>query len=252
MKYAELLKKYEALLRENKNLKETIEELNSKITEESTVKCIVKETVNLINDKDKTSITKKSSTQEKLDIFLSIFRGRTDVCAKRWRNKPGYSPYCFNDFKPGICNKPRTKCTECKQSNFAPLDRKQLEKHLLGNEVIGLYPLTIKDTCCLLAIDFDKSTWREDIAVIRRVCRKHDIPMYVERSRSGEGAHLWFFFENEIKYLDDYVVYIDSISESQELRKIWNDYSKKYPYAENIEFDQIIETIWDLLASFTN
>ncbi|MDO9490702.1 nucleotidyl transferase AbiEii/AbiGii toxin family protein [Acetobacterium sp.] len=54
------------------------------------------------------------------------------------------------------------------------------------------------------------------------------------------------------KYLDDYVVYLDSISESQELRKIWNDYSKKYPYAENIEFDQIIETIRDLLASFTN
>ncbi|TYC85557.1 nucleotidyl transferase AbiEii/AbiGii toxin family protein [Acetobacterium wieringae] len=54
------------------------------------------------------------------------------------------------------------------------------------------------------------------------------------------------------KYLDDYVVYLDSISESQKLRKIWNDYSKKYPYAENIEFDQIIETIWNLLASFTN
>ncbi|MDK2941635.1 MAG: hypothetical protein PWP56_1148 [Acetobacterium sp.] len=54
------------------------------------------------------------------------------------------------------------------------------------------------------------------------------------------------------KYVDDYVVYLDSISESQELRKIWNDYSKKYPYAENIEFDQIIETIWDLLTSFAN
>lgn len=54
------------------------------------------------------------------------------------------------------------------------------------------------------------------------------------------------------KYVDDYVVYLDSISESQELRKIWNNYSKKYPYAENIEFDQIIETIWDLLTSFAN
>ncbi len=54
------------------------------------------------------------------------------------------------------------------------------------------------------------------------------------------------------KYVDDYVVYLDSISESLELRKSWNDYSKKYPYAENIEFNQIIETIWDLLATFTN
>ncbi len=40
------------------------------------------------------------------------------------------------------------------------------------------------------------------------------------------------------KYVDDYVVYLDSISESQERRKIWNDYSKKYPYAENIEFER--------------
>lgn len=150
MKYAELLKKYEELLSENKKLKEIIVELKAKITEESTVNCMVKETENLINDEDTTGITKRSSTLEKLELYLSIFKGRTDVCAKRWRNKPGYSPYCFNDFKPGICNKPRTKCTECKQSNFAPLDRKQLEKHLLGNEVIGLYPLTIKDTCCLL------------------------------------------------------------------------------------------------------
>ncbi|WP_286807459.1 MULTISPECIES: nucleotidyl transferase AbiEii/AbiGii toxin family protein [unclassified Acetobacterium] len=53
------------------------------------------------------------------------------------------------------------------------------------------------------------------------------------------------------KYLDDYVVYLDSISESQELQKIWNDCSKKYSYAENIEFEQIIKTIRDLLASFT-
>jgi hypothetical protein len=54
------------------------------------------------------------------------------------------------------------------------------------------------------------------------------------------------------KYLDDYVVYLDSISKSQELRKIWKDYSKKYSYAENIEFDQIIKTIGELLTSFTN
>lgn len=199
MKYDELLEKYEELLSENKRLKATIGELKLKITEKSTVKCMVKETENLTYDEDTTGITKKSSTQEKLDLFLSIFKGRADVCAKRWRNKPGYSPYCFNDFKPGICNKPRIKCTECKQSNFAPLDRKQLEKHLLGNEVIGLYPLMINDMCCLLAIDFDKSTWQEDITVIRSVCTKHSIPMYVERSRSGDGAHLWFFFDNEIK-----------------------------------------------------
>ncbi|KAF5090962.1 hypothetical protein DSECCO2_08760 [anaerobic digester metagenome] len=95
MKYVELLEKYEELLSENKKLKETIVELKSMIAEESTVNGIVKEAENLTNAEDTIGLTKKSSTQEKLELFLSILRGRSDVCAKRWRNKPGYSPYDY-------------------------------------------------------------------------------------------------------------------------------------------------------------
>ncbi|MCK8058429.1 MULTISPECIES: DEAD/DEAH box helicase family protein [unclassified Fusibacter] len=144
-------------------------------------------------------ITQSSSSKEKIELFQSLFKGRTDVCAKRWKNKPGYSPYCYNDFKPGICNKPKIKCSECKSSHFAPLNEDQLKNHLLGKYVLGLYPMTTKDTCFLLAMDFDESTWGEDIKVVMNVCHGNNIPVYAERSRSGDGCHLWFFFEGEIK-----------------------------------------------------
>jgi len=130
---------------------------------------------------------------------LSLFKGRSDVCAKKWKNKSGYSPYCYNDFKPGLCNKPKIKCSGCNNSNFAQLNHEQLKKHLLGEQVLGLYPMTTKDTCYLLAMDFDEATWKDDIAVVRRLCYANNIPVYAERSRSGEGCHLWFFFEKEIK-----------------------------------------------------
>jgi len=132
-------------------------------------------------------------------LFLTLFRGRENVCAKRWKSKPGYSPFCFNDFKTGICNKPRIKCTECKNSRFATLNSEQLKKHLMGEEVLGLYPMTEKDTCYLLVIDLDEARWQDDSNVIRNVCVENKIPVYVERSRSGQGCHIWFFFDAEIK-----------------------------------------------------
>lgn len=136
---------------------------------------------------------------KKIQLFMSLFKGRSDICAKRWRNKPGYSPYCFNDFKLGICNKPKIKCSECKHSDFAPLDEERIEGHLLGKYVLGLYPMTVNDTCFLLAMDFDESTWYEDVKVVMKVCNENNISVYAERSRSGKGCHLWFFFEDEIK-----------------------------------------------------
>lgn len=144
-------------------------------------------------------LNQNSSNQEKIELFLSLFKGRNDVMAKRWRNKPGYSPFCFNDFVPGVCYKPRIKCSDCKNSAFAKLDAEQIEKHLRGEHVLGLYPLTKEDSCFLLVMDFDKASWKEDVSVVRNLCKVHKIPVYAERSRSGNGCHLWFFFEHELK-----------------------------------------------------
>lgn len=202
MNYEELYKKYILLEEENKRLKEELQELKTKLVAE-TPESYCAETNPLSEEGgfelSENLINQNSSSKEKIDLFLSLFKGRADVCAKRWKNKPGYSPYCYNDFKPGICSKPKIKCTECKNSHFAPLDEEQIKNHLLGKYVLGLYPMTTNDTCFLLAMDFDESTWGEDIKVVIKVCNDNNIPVYAERSRSGEGCHLWFFFESEIK-----------------------------------------------------
>lgn len=202
MDYSELLEKYKLLQRENDVLRAEIAKLNGKLIKYSPAEnCAEKIYETIINYEDNgvPLITNASSPQEKIDLFLTLFRGRENVCAKRWRNKSGYSPFCFNDFKTGICNKPRIKCIECKNSRFAPLNSEQLNKHLMGKEVLGLYPMTAKDTCYLLVIDLDEARWQDDSSVIRNVCVENKIPVYVERSRSGLGCHIWFFFAEEIK-----------------------------------------------------
>ena len=202
MNYEELYKKYIILEEENKRLKEELQELRVKFVSENPESYCAE--ANILPEEGllelpESLISRNSSSKEKIDLFLSLFKGRADVCAKRWKNKPGYSPYCYNDFKPEICNKPKIKCTECKNSQFAPLDEEQIKNHLLGKYVLGLYPMTTNDTCFLLAMDFDESTWGEDIKVVIKVCNDNNIPVYAERSRSGEGCHLWFFFEREMK-----------------------------------------------------
>lgn len=202
MNYEELYNKYLILEAENKRLKEDLEQLKVKLISETPenyrTETNLQSKVDLF-ERTEILINQSSSNKDKIELFLSLFRGRTDVCAKRWKNKPGYSPYCYNDFKSGICNKPKIKCTECKNSQFAPLDEEQIKNHLSGKHVLGLYPMTTDDTCFLLAMDFDESTWGEDIKAVMKVCNDNDIPVYAERSRSGQGCHLWFFFEAEMK-----------------------------------------------------
>ncbi len=201
--YKELYEKYEILKEENIRLRDEVELLRKILSKEESETnssidfTMVKETTSL--DQNDNLVTMNSTSDEKIKLFKSLFKGRDDVCAKRWRNKPGYSPFCFNDFKSGICNKPKVKCSECKSSDFAPLDEERIEGHLLGKYVLGLYPMTSDDTCFLLAIDFDEYIWSEDVKVIIKICKENNIPVYAERSRSGDGCHLWFFFENEIK-----------------------------------------------------
>jgi hypothetical protein len=66
--------------------------------------------------------------------------------------------------------------------------------HLQGRHVMGAYPLLEDETCWFLAVDFDKSSWREDVAAFADTSRSFGTPPAVERSRSGNGAHAWFFF----------------------------------------------------------
>jgi superfamily II DNA or RNA helicase len=135
---------------------------------------------------------------EKVALFRSLFRGRNDVFAKRWvnarTNRAGYAPACANEWVRGVCEKPRIKCAECPNQAFLPMSDQVVLDHLRGRDVIGVYPLLEDDTCWFLAADFDAESWADDVAAFVETSRSVGLPAAVERSRSGNGAHVWFFF----------------------------------------------------------
>jgi superfamily II DNA or RNA helicase len=143
-----------------------------------------------------------SSTQEKVALFRHLFRGRDDVYALRWQSRSGgrsgYAPACAHEWQPGVCEKPRISCRDCHHRELLPLSDAAIYGHLAGEHTLGLYPLLANDTCHLLAVDFDEQDWREDARAFLRSCRELAVPAALEISRSGEGAHVWVFFEEAV------------------------------------------------------
>lgn len=148
-------------------------------------------------------------------FFYSLFHGRSDVYAKRAvmkNGKAGYFPVCGNLWKYGVCPKAdrqKIKCTSCPNRSWSPLNQRVLMAHLTGgkpdgSDVIGIYPLLPDDTCHFLVFDFDDhetspdTAWQEDVDTLRKICSQNAVPCYVERSRSGNGAHVWLFFDAPI------------------------------------------------------
>ena len=143
-----------------------------------------------------------SSPEVKIALFRSLFRGRDDVFPRRFESrrtgKPGYQPACANEWVRGVCDKPRVRCGECLNQAFIPVSDQVILDHFRGRHVMGLYPLLEDDTCWLLAVYFDKGSWKDDVSAFTEICREASIPAAVERSRSGDGAHVWFFFKSPI------------------------------------------------------
>lgn len=141
------------------------------------------------------SVTAASSPASKIELFKSLFRGRTDVYAKRWQSRSGgsgYSPACGNEWRSGLCDKRRVKCADCTNREQLPLDEATIQDHLTGRTTVGIYPMLEDETCHFLAIDFDDATWREDVAALRLAASVVGVECHVEVSRSGAGAHAWF------------------------------------------------------------
>lgn len=158
----------------------------------------------------KTKAMQKLSLQEKVDLFHSLFKGREDVFARRWYSKvtgkSGYQPVCQNEWSP-LCDKRKNKCAECPNRLFSPLAYNDYYRHLEGKDadsrdVIGLYVLCDDNTCHLLCTDFDDKNcehgYQEDVLAFVDVCKSWNVPYSVERSRSGNGAHVWIFFEEPV------------------------------------------------------
>ena len=145
------------------------------------------------------------TTDEKVKLFRRLFRGRSDLYPIRWESKAGksgYSPACANEWKQGICNKPRIKCTDCSQRSLLPVTDQTIFDHLAGKHTIGVYPLLNDDTCHFLAVDFDKADWQEDAGAFVASCRELGVPVALEISRSGNGAHVWIFFSSMVSARD--------------------------------------------------
>ena len=146
------------------------------------------------------------SAASKVSLFRDLFRGREDVFAARWENqargRSGYAPRCTNEWRHGICGKPKVRCGACQNQAFIELGDQELLAHLQGHQIVGIYPLLTNDTCRLLAIDLDGRSWQADARAIRETCKSLDLEPAIERSRSGNGAHPWFFFAEPVRAAD--------------------------------------------------
>ena len=145
------------------------------------------------------------TTDEKVAIFGRLFRGRSDVYPVRWESKAGksgYSPACANEWRAGICEKPRIKCADCSHRLLVPLTDQTLYDHLAGRHTVGVYPLLTDDSCHFLAVDFDDTEWQTDAQAFVQSCRDLGVPAALEVSRSGNGAHAWVFFSARVSARD--------------------------------------------------
>jgi hypothetical protein len=145
------------------------------------------------------------NTDQKVALFRRLFRGRTDLYPVRWESKAGktgYAPACANEWRAGICEKPRIKCSDCGHRSLIALTDRTIFDHLAGRHTTGVYPLLTDDTCNFLAVDFDDAEWREDAKGFAKSCRELGVPVALEVSRSGEGAHAWVFFSTSVAARD--------------------------------------------------
>src|SRR6202171_6454014 len=148
------------------------------------------------------NIAAPSTPEKKISLFRSLFRGREDVYAIRWEGKggkSGYSPAGVMDWRAIHAARPEErKKVARKTRTLQPLTDSAIRDHLTGKQTIGVYPLLPDETCWFLAVDFDKKSWIADAAAFASTCQRFQVPATVERSRSGNGAHIWLFFDRPV------------------------------------------------------
>ncbi len=196
--YQELLAAYNKLLMENEYLHKEVDRLQSLLGSKGTPLTLP-------------IIKQHLSLEEKVDVFRNLFKGREDVFARRWYSrtsgKSGYQPVCRNEWDRQLCDKKKYKCTECPNRSFKPLEYEDIYRHLEGKspegqDVIGAYAILADNTCNFLCADFDDKScehgYQKDVLAYVGVCKDWDAPCSIERSRSGNGAHVWIFFEQPL------------------------------------------------------
>jgi superfamily II DNA or RNA helicase len=135
----------------------------------------------------------RSPEAAKVAFFGALFAARTDIYATRWDNphtgKHGWIPAVRGMWRKGVRHEDR---------GYLPLTAKVIESHLRGEVHVGLYPLLDGDRCWWLAADFDKEEALFDAFMYVKAGRALQVPVALEVSRSGTGAHAWVFFTSPV------------------------------------------------------
>lgn len=181
-------------------------------------------------------------------LFMSIFRGRTDVYARYWEKngKSAYSPaYEFN-WGEFMAHKAKGGSL----SNFPNkktllLTLEVIKSHLEGIQAIGIYPLLEDNTSYFIAADFDKENWQTESINLIKICKQFEIPAYLERSRSGSGAHVWIFFEEKYSATKSRSLMLELIRKALNLSEFEKEVSfdRLFPnqdYHTNVGFGNLI------------
>ena len=196
--------------------------------------------INDIVDNSK-QLDKSMGMSELITLYRDLFHGRQDVFAARWDNEKtgahGYAPKCKNEWDRNICGKSmkiKGACKKCAYRENQEITDAMIQQHFTGVGrnalVMGIYPLLEDETCRFLAIDFDKGNWKDEILAAKSVYAEYGIKSYIERSRSGNGGHLWIFFNEPIEAYIARKLGIDAYGIASDMRKY--DRMKKYKRRE--------------------
>lgn len=223
-----------------------MEEEIKKIIEQKELE--IQKLLNEVNELKKQYIIKPSemTLEEKLNIYIDYFKGRDDVYPylsvdKKDPNKKYYIPACINEWKKGVCNKTMGKpCKTCQYRENKPLTIETIKNHIYGNKTIGIYPMLEDETCYFLVFDFDdkklENHIKEDVLAFASVCDNYNVPIAIERSRSGKGIHIWLFFKDRVKAKTVRKLGSLLLSKTMEIRDNLNieSFDRMFPNQDNL------------------
>jgi superfamily II DNA or RNA helicase len=132
-----------------------------------------------------------------IELFMSLFRGRSDVYARHWEKdgRSGYSPAYEFDWTEFMVHKRRGgTMKDFENKKLLPITEDVIHGHLTGRHTVGVYPILSDNTSYFLAADFDGDNWMVEARAYIDQCSRIGLNGYLERSRSGNGGHVWIFF----------------------------------------------------------